>query len=71
MEMEVLQGAAQTIERCHPIMLIEKIKTDAAQLQQWLHAHGYLMIEAGINLVAIHSTDKTLADLAPAKQPAA
>jgi FkbM family methyltransferase len=71
MEMEVLQGAAQTIERCHPIMLIEKIKTDAAQLQQWLHARGYLMIEAGINLVAIHSTDKTLADLAPAKQPAA
>jgi FkbM family methyltransferase len=71
MEMEVLQGAAQSIERSHPIMLIEKIKTDAAQLQQWLQARGYLMIEAGINLVAIHSTDRTLADLMPAKQPAA
>jgi FkbM family methyltransferase len=71
MEIEALQGAAQTIERAHPIMLIEKIKTDAAQLQQWLQSRGYLMIEAGINLVAIHSTDKTLADLVPAKQPAA
>ena len=72
MEMEALQGAAQTVERSHPIMLIEKIKTDAVQLHQWLQSRGYLMIEAGINLVAIHSTDKTLADLVPAKQqPAA
>jgi len=36
MEMEVLAGAARSIERHHPIMLIEKIKADATVLKMWL-----------------------------------
>jgi FkbM family methyltransferase len=71
MEMEVLQGAARSIERSRPVMLIEKIKTDAGQLQQWLEARGYTLMEAGINLLAIHSTDKLLPELMPTTQPAA
>jgi FkbM family methyltransferase len=70
MEIEALAGAAKTIERCRPIMLIEKIKADAAQLRQWLEQRGYVLIEAGINLLVIHSTDKTLPEIMPATQPA-
>ena len=69
MELEVLEGAKEIIGRTYPIMLIEKIKTDASQLQQWLGAHDYEMIEAGINMLAIHHSDKTLAELRPALQP--
>jgi FkbM family methyltransferase len=71
MEMEALEGASCTIARCHPIMLIEKIKADAAQLRQWLGAHGYEVIDAGINMLAIHASDKTLAEIRPERQPSA
>jgi FkbM family methyltransferase len=71
MEMEVLQGAARSIERTRPVMLIEKIKADAAQLRQWLEARGYTLLEAGINLLAVHSTDELLPELTPAAQPTA
>lgn len=71
MEMEVLQGAAQSIERSHPVMLIEKIKSDGGQLRPWLDARGYLLVEAGVNLLAIHSADKLLPELLPTTQPAA
>ena len=47
-------------------MLIEKIKADAAQLRQWLS--GYGIIEAGINLLAIHAADSSLAEIAPQAQ---
>jgi len=70
MEMEVLQGAAQSIERSHPVMLIEKIKSDTGQLRPWLEARGYLLVEANINLLAIHSADKSLPELLPTMQPA-
>jgi FkbM family methyltransferase len=75
MEMEALEGARGTINRCHPIMLIEKIKTDAGHLNQWLGAHGYEIIEAGINMLAVHKSDKSLKEIRPeqpsAAQPAA
>ena len=71
MEMEVLQGAAQSIERSHPVMLIEKIKSDGSLLRPWLEARGYLLAEVGPNLLAVHSADKLLPELMPATQPAA
>jgi FkbM family methyltransferase len=71
MEMEALAGAARLIERNHPIMLIEKIKADASVLRMWLESRGYVILEAGINLLVIHSTDKVLADVLPmVQQPA-
>jgi FkbM family methyltransferase len=63
MELEALEGARQTIDRSHPIMLLERIKADNAQLTSWLETHGYKVAQAGINLVAVHSDDKTLADI--------
>jgi len=73
MELEALEGAKRSITQSHPIMLIEKIKTDAEKLRQWLKEHGYEVLDAGINMLAIHQSDKTLADVrvVPAAQPAA
>jgi FkbM family methyltransferase len=75
MELEVLEGASGTINRSHPIMLIEKIKTDAEKLRHSLGDCGYATIEAGINMLAIHRSDKTLAEIRPHQpstaQPAA
>jgi FkbM family methyltransferase len=70
MELEALDGASRTINQSHPIMLIEKIKADAGKLRQWLGEHGYEIIEAGINMLAIHRSDKTLTDIRP-NQPSA
>lgn len=71
MELEALEGAKETIGRTRPIMLIEKIKTDAGQLHQWLVAHGYEVIDAGINMLAVHASDQTLTELRPERQPSA
>jgi FkbM family methyltransferase len=75
MEVEALEGASRTIDRSHPIMLIERIKADDAKLRQWLNERGYQIIEAGINLLAVHDSDKTLTNIRPNQpspaQPAA
>jgi FkbM family methyltransferase len=63
MEMEALEGARQTIDRSVPILLIERIKADGAQLTQWLEGRGYQVMQVGINLLAVHKTDKTLAEI--------
>jgi FkbM family methyltransferase len=63
MEMEALEGARETIERSFPIMLLERIKADGAQLTGWLESRGYKVANAGINLVAVHNSDKSLADI--------
>jgi FkbM family methyltransferase len=69
MELEALEGASDTINRNHPIMLIEKVKADAGKLRQWLESRGYKIIEAGINLLAIHGSDMTLKEIRPVAQP--
>jgi FkbM family methyltransferase len=71
MELEALEGAARTVEASRPIMLIEKIKSDAAQLLSWLETRGYEVIEAGDNILAMHTSDKVLAHIKPQLQPAA
>jgi FkbM family methyltransferase len=71
MELEALEGANHTIDQSHPVMLIERIKTDAAKLRQWLADRGYEIIDAGINMLAIHRSDKTLSEVGPAQPSAA
>jgi FkbM family methyltransferase len=70
MEMEALEGASRTIDQSHPIMLIEKIKTNVDKLREWLGTHGYEILEAGINILAIHKSDKTLTEIRQEKTPA-
>jgi FkbM family methyltransferase len=69
MELEALEGAKATIERCRPAMLIEKIKADAGLLRQWLETRGYKVMEAGINILAVHATDRTLNEIVAEPQP--
>jgi len=73
MELEALEGAIQSIETSHPILLVESIKSDKGQLKYWMETRGYKVIEAGINLLAVHTSDKTLSEINTGKaaQPSA
>lgn len=61
MELEVLAGARATLQRCHPIMLIETIKSDKAALQALLQGHEYRSFPMGINVLAVHAHDPVAA----------
>lgn len=63
MEFEVLDGAKKTLQRSHPMMFIEKIKSDAGLLRKWLTANGYSTMDFGMNILAIHSDDPALAEI--------
>ncbi len=63
MEMEVLAGAAQSIARNKPALLIETIKVDATKLGEWLTARDYKVFQVGINALAIHASDPVLQHL--------
>lgn len=58
MEVDVLNGARETIKRCKPIMMIEIIKTDKSQVYACLTGHGYQIYPMGINVLAIHKSDE-------------
>jgi FkbM family methyltransferase len=69
MEIEALHGAEKTIKSSRPILLVEKIKSNTEELHRWFTDRGYVLREVGINILAVHSDDKTLTELAPAKTP--
>lgn len=60
MELEVLDGARRSIEAHRPILFIEIIKTDAAELERRLSALGYRSTRVDINLLAIHQSDPSI-----------
>ena len=57
MELEALLGAAETIRRCLPSLLIEKIKSDEDRLSEMLITWGYQLFSLGLNILAVHSSD--------------
>jgi FkbM family methyltransferase len=57
MELDVLEGARQTIGRCLPIIVIERLKTNHDALVTALNAHGYRLLHRHMNILAIHPTD--------------
>jgi FkbM family methyltransferase len=63
MELEALAGGCKCIETYRPILLIEMLKTDQTKLRAWLENLGYSLFDVGMNLMAIHKTDKCLAHL--------
>jgi FkbM family methyltransferase len=63
MELEALEGACAILERSRPILLIESIKCDREALRAFLQERGYRVIDAGINVLAIHLSDPTLTQL--------
>jgi FkbM family methyltransferase len=63
MELEALAGAIKCIERHHPILLVETVKTDKNKLQEWFEKLDYSVYESGINFLAQHKADKSSAQL--------
>ncbi|HXX25263.1 MAG TPA: FkbM family methyltransferase [Pseudolabrys sp.] len=63
MEMEALAGAKQTIARCHPIVLAETIKAGRDNILAFFEGHGYKIVDAGINMLAIHKGDPVVNEL--------
>ena len=63
MELEGLAGAAGSIAKHHPILLIEAVKVDKDELRAWLARYDYTTFEVGMNLLALHSADKCLAQV--------
>lgn len=62
MELEALEGAKATIRRSTPVLLIEKIKAEAPALKGWLSAYGYAVFDVGINMLAVHTSDKVIGE---------
>jgi FkbM family methyltransferase len=60
MEIEVLEGARRTIRQCLPVILIEHLKAGADRIVSVLQRYGYRLAELGVNILAIHPSDKTL-----------
>ena len=69
MEFAALEGARQLVEKHHPILLIEAIKAGRESLRAWLEQRGYKVLDAGINLLAVHTSDKTLNQLEQPQPP--
>ena len=63
MELEALEGAMISIKKNLPVMLVETIKTDKLQLRNTLEGLGYKILEMGLNFLAVHNTDKTIAHI--------
>jgi FkbM family methyltransferase len=58
MELDVLNGAKETLARCRPVMQVEYIKSDISALVEFLHSLGYESIyKAKPNFLAIHGRD--------------
>ena len=60
MEVDVLQGAEKTISEAKPMMMIEIIKTDKAQVEAFLSSNEYQIYPMGINVLAIHKSDPSI-----------
>jgi FkbM family methyltransferase len=63
MELEVLQGAQQTIAHQHPMMVIEAIKSDGRAIAAFLEQHDYATFPMAINILAVHRQDPILSSV--------
>jgi FkbM family methyltransferase len=70
MEVEALQGAAETIARCKPILFVETVKSDKALVTAALRNEGYHILPQGMNVLAVHESDPTLANITPVREAA-
>jgi FkbM family methyltransferase len=59
MECEVLDGARRTIRQSLPVIIIEHLKTGREKIVGALQHYGYCLGEIGVNMLAVHPTDKT------------
>jgi FkbM family methyltransferase len=71
MELEAIEGARELITKNKPIVLVEQVKAGAEPLRALLDGHGYRVVDAGMNLLAIHRSDPTLGELQIPEMPPA
>ncbi len=57
MELDVLAGAAKSIEKFHPVAVVETIKSDKDAIGAFFKERGYGLYPMGINLLAVHRND--------------
>jgi FkbM family methyltransferase len=69
MELNVLEGAANTISQHHPIVHAEVIKTDKEELKSRMASFGYQNFDVGQNCLAIHRSDPSLSHVEPRSLP--
>jgi FkbM family methyltransferase len=60
MELHVLEGAQESIQRCRPEIVVEVIKSDEKAIAKLLEAAGYRIFPMGMNLLGVHSSDPIL-----------
>lgn len=63
MEMQALDGASDMIEKTRPIVVIEVIKSDKAEIESYLGSMGYTLFAFGLNYLAVHQDDPVLGDI--------
>jgi len=64
MELEVLEGAADTLQTARPILLIEFVKVGKEPIVRCLERYGYAACQVDpMNICAVHRTDPALADI--------
>jgi FkbM family methyltransferase len=71
MELDVLEGAANSIAKLHPMLFVETLKSDKDAIRAWLQNLGYTTLDVGFNFFAIHGADKGLAQIKLGKPAAA
>jgi FkbM family methyltransferase len=71
MELDALAGAEKCIAKYHPMLLVESCKIDKDKLRAWLEYLGYSQFEFGMNLIAIHKSDRCVAHMRIAAPAAA
>jgi FkbM family methyltransferase len=70
MELEALAGAMVTIQKHKPVLFVETIKIDKAQLQRLLSELGYRCYPHGMSVLCIHADDPIAAHLHVGKSAA-
>jgi FkbM family methyltransferase len=63
MEVEALRGAAATLERCRPILLVEASRSRKGALEEVLNTANYAVFGVGRYLLAAHNEDPALAEV--------
>ena len=71
MELQVLEGAKESISRFKPQVVVELIKCDGEAVARLLESSGYETFPMGMNVLAVHASDPLLGRLKSGRPVAA
>lgn len=57
MEISALYGAGDVVDKYHPVIFVETLKSDKHLLYSWFENKGYVIFTWGDNLIAIYRDD--------------